>query len=232
MTDTQLTEYERGGLVFSFAFRAALDKRLPSLRTTIWSALTAVGLSLFLVAAHATTGSSAPTGGAATVVLCVGVAAAAACWWTSTRARPSVSGPLLGIGAGVVFGLTAGTLKATTAEHGLAGAFTSWPLYTLLVLGIVGFMANQTAYRRAPLTSSLPALNVVNPLVALAYGAVAFHEKPAAHPATFLAELVSLGGVLTGVFFLGRQDASVEAPVTADGDLVDVEAERPLEKVA
>jgi hypothetical protein len=99
---------------------------------------------------------------------------------------------------------------------------TSWPLYVLITLGVVGFLANQMAYRR-PLTSSLPALNLLNPLVALAYGALVFAEKPAGHPATLAIAVCSLGVVLIGVVFL----AHGETPIAQDADPVAEDADEP-----
>jgi hypothetical protein len=208
------------GLVFSFFFRSALDRELPSARTVLWSAVTTLGLALFLIVGHETAGDPKPDGAHAAAVLAGGVALAALCWWLSRRTRASMSGVLLGAGAGVIFGLTAGTLKATAAEGSVTQVLTGWPLYVLLALGAVGFLANQTAYRR-PLASALPALNLMNPLVALAYGALAFSEKPPGHPAALAAGLCSLTVVLIGVAFLARGQ-SAGAPeterVTRDDD--------------
>lgn len=146
------------GLVFSFLFRALLERRRPSRIVLGWAGFTAVGLALFLVASRSTTGTTTPSGPAATALLLVGAAGACACWWAATRARPAAGGLLLGAGAGINFGLTAGTLKATAAATSAAQLLGGWPLYVLLALGISGFLANQTAYRKAPLASSLPIL--------------------------------------------------------------------------
>lgn len=200
------------GLVFSFVFRSLLDRQLPPIRTVLWSGVTSVALGVFLWAARATTGTSSPNRASAAAVLLVSGVLAAACWWLSCRTSASLSGVLLGAGAGVIFGLTAGTLKATAAEHGVRGLLTGWPLYVLVVLGVVGFLANQKAYCR-PLASAVPALNVMNPLVALAYGAIAFQEKPANHLSLLIVEASSLVVVLAGVVQLAR-GATATAQVT------------------
>lgn len=202
------------GLVFTFLFRALLDRRLPSRRVAGWAGLTAVGLAVFLVAARSTTGSARPQGLAPLFVLGAGGVLAAGCWRWSYRAHAARAGLLLGLAAGVVFGLIAGTLKATTASPSLGDLVTGWPLYVLLALGACGFLLNQTAYRRAPLTSSVPVLNVANPLVALVYGVAAFSERPAAGVAAVGAEAASLAAVLVGVFFLAREtEESATAPL-------------------
>jgi len=204
------------GLVFSFVFRAALDRRWPSRFVLGWACFTAVGLGSFLLAARSTTGSAAPSDGAAAAVLAVGTLAAAACWVTATRVRAAPAGLLLGLGAGINFGLTAGALKATTATQSVSQALTSWPLYVLLVLGVSGFLSNQLA-------SSLPILNVANPLVALTFGVAAFDEVTARGPLRLAVEGVSLAVILAGVFFLARhEEAAPLRPVLhqpdTDGD--------------
>lgn len=194
-------------LIFSFIFRAALDRQLPSRDILTWGTVTAVGLALFLTTASSTRTSPHPDELAAALMLVGGVALAGLAWAGSLRARPRRAGLLLGASAGVVFGLIAGVLKAaTTAAGDGSQLITSWPLYTLLALGAAGFFLNQRAYHKAPLSWSLPVLNTVNPLVAVAFGIAAFNERPDEHLLALLTEAVGLAAVLAGIFFLGRKD--------------------------
>lgn len=195
------------GLVFSFLFRAALDRHLPSRRTMQWVLVTAAGLTAFLIAAGSRPGSGqlATTGAVALLVAgAVGVGAG----WVAALRLPRHAGLLLGIAAGVVYGLVAGTLKATTntASDGPVAMVTSWPVYVLVALGVAGFLLNQQAYQRAPLSRSAPAANTVNPVVAVVFGIVGFGERPAGSPAAIVAEVLGLLGVLAGVFFLARDE--------------------------
>ncbi|WP_156036002.1 DMT family transporter [Blastococcus sp. URHD0036] len=195
------------GLVFAFLFRSALDRRLPSRRTMRWVLLTAAGLTVFLLAARAESGSDSLDTSRAAVLLVLGGAAVTAGWVAALRV-PRHAGLLLGAAAGVVYGLVAGTLKATsdTASSGLGTMFTSWPVYVLAVLGVAGFLLNQQAYRRAPLSRSAPAANTVNPVVALVFGVVAFGETTSGSAAAITAEVLGLIGILAGVFLLARTD--------------------------
>jgi len=194
------------GLVFSFVFRALLDRCLPSRRLMGWVTVTAAGLALFLIAASSTRGSPRLDGSAAVVMLAAGAIVAGSACLAAGRRGAGDGGLLLGISAGVVFGLIAGTLKATTDAAAGGVLLTSWPLYTLLPLGVAGFVLNQRAYHQAPLASSLPALNMLNPVVAVLFGIAVFHERPSADVLTFLTEAVGLAGVLAGIFFLARKE--------------------------
>lgn len=194
------------GLVFSFVFRSALDRRLPSRRVMGWATVTAVGLALFVAAASATRAPASSSTSAAVLMLAGGSIVVAAACIAAGRAGTKSVGVLLGVAAGVIFGLIAGTLKATTEAAGRGELLTSWPLYVLLPLGVAGFLLNQRAYHQAPLSSSLPALNMVNPVVAIGFGIAVFHERPSEQVAAVAIELVGLTGVLAGIFFLARSD--------------------------
>ena len=195
------------GLVFAFLFRSALDRHLPSRRTMLWVLLTATGLTVFLLAARTQSGRDSLDTDPAVVLLVAGAVAVAVGWVAAFRV-PRHAGLLLGIAAGVVYGLVAGTLKATanSAADGLGGMFTSWPVYVLVALGVAGFLLNQQAYQRAPLSRSAPAANTVNPVVALVFGIVAYGETTPGDPGAITAEVVGLVGILAGVFMLARSE--------------------------
>lgn len=199
------------GLVFSFLFRAGLDRHLPSRRTMLWVLLTAAGLTVFLVAGGSLSGGGGADLAGTAAMLGVGTIAVVAAWTAAARI-PRHAGLLLGSAAGVVYGLVAGTLKATTnvATHGVVALFTSWPVYVLAALGAAGFLLNQSAYQRAPLSSSLPAANTFNPLVAVIFGVVGFGERPPDRLGSVIAEAVGLTAVLVGVFFLARSEEVTE----------------------
>lgn len=195
------------GLVFAFVFRSALDRRLPTGRVMAWVVVTVVGLTLLVTAATSTHSSGTTDGFAATLLLAAGsvvvVAAILVANRTTDRGR---AGLLLGLAAGVVFGMIGGTLKAATEAASNHELFSSWPLYLLAPLGAAGFLLNQRAYHAAPLSKSLPILNTVNPLVAILFGVVVFHERPSSEFLSVFTEVVGLVAVLGGIFFLARSD--------------------------
>jgi hypothetical protein len=201
------------GLVFSFLFRSALDRQLPSRRTMLWVLVTAVGLTVFLLAARTHSTGSPVDEGRALVLLAAGAVAIAAGWVAGLRV-PAHAGLLLGSAAGVVYGLVAGTLKATTdsASPHVWSMFASWPVYVLVALGVAGFLLNQQAYQAAPLSRSAPAANTVNPVVALLFGIIAFGERTPSSAGAITAEVIGLVGILAGVSLLARNEGGTEQP--------------------
>ena len=108
---------------------------------------------MFLLAATTTTGADRPSGSAAAALLGVGAVVAASGFLWSRRVTAARTGLLLGISAGVVFGLIAGVLKAATGVVSQGTPLLSaWPVYVLGALGAAGFLLNQraTRWRRWP----------------------------------------------------------------------------------
>lgn len=204
------------GLVFALAFRAVLDRKLPTVRTLWWAATCALGAAVFLIATNAGDSSQPIDGSRATIVLIIGCGAALLAWTLSMR-FPRQRGLLLGVSAGILFGLLAGALKATTDDFGsIASVLGNWPFYVACLLGAAGFTLNQRMYHQSSLHASLPALNTLNPIVAVIVGIYCFGERPAQDGAAAVAEIVGLLAMLVAIFFLARSDEAVDALTHGD----------------
>jgi drug/metabolite transporter (DMT)-like permease len=197
------------GLLWALGFGELLARRRPTASIIAWALVMASGLALFFATDESSSGRRTPTPGAAAVILTAGAVVVAVSWLLAPRVSEKRAGILLGAAAGVVFGLVAGTLKATTATTGVVALFTDWPVYVLLALGAAGFSLNQAAYNKVPLAQSLPILNIVNPIVALTYGVAAFSERPTGSAGIVGAELAGLAATLVGVFMLAREEPQV-----------------------
>lgn len=198
------------GLVLTLPVRAALDHRLPSRQGVAWATVLSAGLALFLVFAKPTVGHPAPDQPIAALFLGAGTLLAAAMWIGSRRSRHAVlTGLLLGAAGGILLGLTAGVAKVALtvlSGHGPLGLLTSWPLYTLVLLGGWGVILNQRAYQAAPLVVAMPVLNVFDPAAAMAFGAYVFGEKPADQPMAVALEMVGLALTAAGMVGLTRSE--------------------------
>jgi drug/metabolite transporter (DMT)-like permease len=105
--------------------------------------------------------------------LAVTAAVIAAFIGASVRRPPTVRAALLGIATGTAFGLTAVMVKAVTgafAAGGLAGVFTSWQTYFVLVAGPSGFFLLQNALQAGRLVASQPGMTLMNPATAVIWG--------------------------------------------------------------
>lgn len=183
------------GVVLAVPVRATLDRSRPSRREVNSVAITAAGLATFLVVANPLPSTTPPDRQAALLgtVLCLGAAAVMSA--LSARADHARTRAMtLGVSAGILFGLVAALIKLIVNElgDGPGELLTSWPLWALVGAGICGTAINQRAYQIAPLSMSMPVLNVVDVLVAIGLGAWAFGEPPAHGPTALIVQAAAL----------------------------------------
>jgi uncharacterized protein involved in response to NO len=81
---------------------------------------------------------------------------------------------------------------------------TAWPLYALVGVGALGLLVNQIAYQAGPLSSSLPAIITVGPIVSLVIGVAVFDEHFRDGPAALVGEAVALALVVIAAGGLTR----------------------------
>lgn len=190
------------------------------------AALCLVGLSAFLIAGDPSGGPGAgparavdpgsprPVASLLAGLLAVVLVAAVTRPLTSQR-RGWSRALTLALGAGVLYGVTAGLLKVTV-EHsaqGWTGPLTTWTLYALLVVGPAGFLLNQNAFQAGPFVAPLAIIMVTDPLVAVGIGLLWLEERINATPWAIVAELAGLGIMAVGIVVLAHRSArTVGAP--------------------
>jgi hypothetical protein len=197
------------GVVLAVPVRSALGGRWPWPRELVAVLFAAVGLTVFLVAANPTGGTDAPQQVPAVVICVLGVAlAVGAGMLARVVASPTRSAFLLGVAAGVLFGLVAGLMKSFLydATHGVLQLLTSWTTWALAVLGIVAVVTNQHAYRFARLSASMPVLNVVDGVVALVFGVVAFQEVLRHSPFFLTIQIIGFAAIAAGLIIVSVLD--------------------------
>jgi drug/metabolite transporter (DMT)-like permease len=180
----------------------------------VWAAVLVVGLSGFLLIATAgvpSTHDAADRGPAVAagvlVVLFTSSLALAA-----RRTGGSTGATLLGVATGVLFAVTASLNKECTgliAQEPVT-LLSSWQLYAFLLAAAVGLLFNQLAYQAGPLSASLPAIAVVDPLVAILLGITVFDENLRHSPPAIIGEVVFLGLLTLGGLNLTRLECVPE----------------------
>jgi hypothetical protein len=91
-----------------------------------------------------------------------------------------------------------------TAAHGFTTLLGTWPLWALIVTGVWGLIVNQRAYTQAPLSVSLPVMTVMDPVVAVVFGAYVYNERPADTPVAVIVQVTALTGLAFAVAALAR----------------------------
>ncbi|QYJ04621.1 DMT family transporter [Nocardioides panacisoli] len=200
------------GIVLAVPIRAAWARRWPHAAEMRAVTVTAAAIAVLLLASRPDVGHR-PVDGRVLLVAVVGCAAGAVVLLAASGGvrRPTGRAFLLGSAAGILFGLMA-VLMAASAEHvaahGVVSLAPTWLPWALVACGLSGVTINQVAYRTARLSASMPALNVVNCLLALGFGYLVLHETPG-HPALAVAgAAVALPAMAWGLWQLSRWDVA------------------------
>jgi hypothetical protein len=210
------------GVVLAIPVRAALEHKRPRWCEVRAVGITVLGLAAFILSARAESSGATPAIALAAVFvlgcLAVGLAALRASRGPGVD-DDRLRAAMLGAGAGVMFGATAGLLKYVGGAATSPGERLSvgMALGMLVVAGLLGTAMNQRAYQIAPIAFSMPLVNVVDILVAVLFGAAVFGEVPGHTVGHLAAQLGALGCVAIGLALIAtvRSDGGVAVAAAA-----------------
>jgi hypothetical protein len=195
------------GVLFALPLRQLLEHRRPSRNEVAWAATLPAGLALFLVVATPANGAVQAPGRVPTIVAAAliggGVIVASVAAWYTSGGRAAL---MFGVAAALAFAAGTGLLKQVMnmLGHGLAAEATSWPLYALMAVGLLGFVLSQLAYQAGPLRLSLPVVTTVDPIVSLVIGVSVFDEPFRKGAGAVGAETIGLALVVVATVALTR----------------------------
>jgi fumarate reductase subunit D len=190
-----------------------------SIRGVTWMAaiVTGAGLVIFLVMTAPHGASFLPSSSAWTVPSIVCVAVVALLVLLAQRGSPARRAALFASATAVMWALEATFIKATTdtiSALGFGGAFTRWPVYALIVGGVVGLLCEQAALHVGPLSVSQTFIVIVDPVVSVALGIWLYRER-LHHGALQL----SIGVVAFAVMCAGIVALTRTAPASMSADV-------------
>ena len=216
------------GLLFALPLSLLVERKPAMWREWAWAFAVVVGLSLFLLAANPAAGAARADEGAlagtGAAVLLAATGAVALSVSIGRRHRAA----LLGAAAGLSFGVTAALLKQVVGQAALSplAPLTDWSLYTLLLVGGAGLVLTQSAYQAGRLAASLPPMTILDPIAAIALGALCFGEHLTAGLLPIAAQLTGFLLMTVGVVrlaALAAEDASAGLSPAAAGDMAGIE---------
>jgi drug/metabolite transporter (DMT)-like permease len=190
-----------------------------SIRGVTWIAavVTGAGLVIFLVITSPHGGSFLPKTSAWTVPSIVCAAGVALLVALGQRGSPARRAALFASATAVMWALEATFIKATTdtiSAVGFGGMFTRWPVYALIVGGVVGLVCEQAALHVGPLSVSQTFIVIVDPVVSVALGIWLYRER-LHHDALHL----SIGVIAFAVMCAGIVALTRTAPATMNADV-------------
>jgi drug/metabolite transporter (DMT)-like permease len=204
-------------VVFAVLVRAGLDRTLPDAAEVVWCVCTWAGLALFLSTIDPRGPHPVVDHHAIVRMLVVGVSLAAVTTLAAGRTRAAPRGFLLGVAAGILYGLTAGLIKVATSyppgprllplEH--------WPTWLVLPMGLGAFLLSQWAYAATRLSVSVPTLNLVDVLTAVVFGSVVFGDHLGGPPWRLLLTVIGAATVGVSVWRLVKESERLHDRSTA-----------------
>ncbi|MGK8486191.1 DMT family transporter [Nocardia asiatica] len=167
-------------LVFALPLSARLNHRRVAPRTWATALALTAALACFLLVGNPTAGEAdAPL---RDWVLPLGILLALLA--TATAAGFAAPDPrwralLVGAASGALYGLAAALTSYVTDrfEHGLGAVLGAWQTWALIAAGSAGVYLQQRAYQAGPLTASLPAVTIAEPLAAAFIGFAVLDER-------------------------------------------------------
>ena len=208
-------------LLFALPMSAKLAGRTLPASTWALALFLAAALAVFIVVGDPSAGSTdAPISKwlVPLAVAAVVIGGAALCGLLLTS--PGMRALLLGAAGGLLFGLAAALTKFVTdlVDGDPLAAVTAWQTYTLVGSGMLGFYLQQRAFQVGPLSASMPAVTICEPLGAAFIGVTVLDERIRSDGASLAIIAVAVSVMVVTTIRLSRTQASTHIESeTVDG---------------
>jgi drug/metabolite transporter (DMT)-like permease len=182
-------------------------------RQVLGAGVVVVGLALFVLVGDPDAGvDNAPASSFVIAALIIGAIAAALLLWLRTKTSKALHAAVLGVCAGLFYGLSASFSKPVINDlHvSIADAAGDWRTWALLGFGFIAFVIQQLSLATGQLAPAMAAVSVANPAVSVILGIVMFEERltrPGWHVVVALAALLAALGGATLITLANRETA-------------------------
>ena len=116
---------------------------------------------------------------------------------------------VMGLAAGLSFALAAVFTKLTVLHlhYGLLAEFSDWPIYALLLSGILSIIMTQNTYGAGPVVISQPTMELTEPVISIVMAMLLFGDTINLNPGALVLEVMTGLIACTGIWLLGRSDS-------------------------
>ncbi|OZF27206.1 DMT family transporter [Rhodococcus sp. 14-2483-1-2] len=208
-------------LLFALPMSAKLAGRVLPASTWALAFLLAAALTVFIVVGDPSEGDTdAPLSDWIVPLIIAAVVIGGAAVGGLLLRTPGARALLLGAAGGLLFGLAAALTKFVTdlVESDLLGALAAWQTYALVGSGALGFYLQQRAFQVGPLSASLPAVTIGEPLGAAFIGIAVLDERIRTDGASLAIIAVAVFVMVVTTIRLSRTQASTRIETeTMDG---------------
>jgi drug/metabolite transporter (DMT)-like permease len=189
-------------LIFTLALRRYWLHDTIRSRTWIAALMICVGLGAFLLAAQPQEGHRVATVGDWVWALSIRGCVILVLLALSRTGSPARRAAILGCAAALMWAIDAAFVKAATdllSQSGWGALLTHWPLYAVVISGVLGTLLLQAAFAAGPLAASQPAILIVDPLASIALGVELFGEQLRHTPSAVTISVIGLLVMAAGV---------------------------------
>lgn len=194
-------------LIFAVPIAVHRAGRRPGRREWAGMMSAALGVAVFLIAASPSGGTSEPDVAHWLIGFVPSAVLGGALVIVARRTDGPLRAGLLAAAAGLSFGLLSLLTKSALgvlSSSGVVGLIESWHPWALFALGALGFFIGQSGFQAAPLASSLPVMDTIEPISAVVLSGLVLGEQIQLAPIHIVGELLGALGVVVGLFLLGR----------------------------
>jgi threonine/homoserine efflux transporter RhtA len=209
-------------LVSALLFALPLSARLAHRRVTrgewAWALVLTAALAVFLLLAKTEPGDYETSVGTTALVAVICTAAVSACVIVAVRTAGWKRSVLLAVAVGVLFGVVAVLTKLLMhllIYDGVRAMLLTPVPYLLAVIGIVAVFLQQSAFHAGALQTSVPTMLVLEPVIAVALGAVVLGEHLTVSGVRALAITAALIAMAAATIALGREEGALEEQLEA-----------------
>ncbi|OBJ02102.1 hypothetical protein A5624_05875 [Mycobacterium sp. 1482292.6] len=197
-------------LLFALLISARVAHRRITRRQGIWAVLLAVAVAVVVTVGDPQQGTPRGSVHTWTVVALVMGPALALCVIGARVFPGSVGALLLGLMSGALWGLFSVLTKGVVdqLDRGIPALLRTPELYVWVVLAIAATAWEQSAFRAGPLTASLPAVTVAEPIVGSALGVTVLGETLRTNDVGWVALGLSVALMGAATVALARSQAS------------------------
>ncbi|CPR02389.1 putative integral membrane alanine valine and leucine rich protein [Mycobacterium bohemicum DSM 44277] len=214
-------------LLFALVINAAVNHRRITRPQAIWAILLAAAVAVVVTVGDPQEGSPRGSFKVWAVVACVIGPALILCVIGARMFSGSVSALLLGVVSGSLWGLFSVLTKGVVdqLDRGVFAVLRLPELYVWVVLGIAATAWEQSAFRAGPLTASLPAVTVSEPIVGSVLGIAVLGETLHTNDVGLIGLGVSVAIMIAATIALAHSQAA--APPGAESRGKEATAAQP-----
>jgi len=205
-------------LLFALPLSAWLSHRRVSRAEWAWALLLTLALAVFVALARTAPGDYEGSELPAVAVAGLSFALVGCCLLAAARFSDWRRAILLALAVGVLFGVVAVLTKIEMnllTEDGVMRVLRSPVTYALIATAVAATLLQQSAFHAGSLKASVPAMLVLEPLVAVLLGQVILGEHLTVSTPSAVALAIATGAMAVATIALGRDEGAFEDELEA-----------------